>query len=244
MKTQLTLEVQYDPDVTDPEGLAVALDRLLETACSTPGILDEYGNPMLGEFLVTDSAAKSRLTKARQIIENLLNTPDLNLDEREPYTETVILRAQAFLAASETSQAHDGTEATDSRKYVLYDYDLDELATTRVYDTAREAADDANPLHNVLVLALPVSASLTDSVEEDDETIEGRCDCQRPGYFYSGVPGIIARVRHGRLVIGAEVQRCDLCRRYPSDQAAFDKLVELEIARRRNIQDDRPAGDP
>jgi hypothetical protein len=43
-KTNLTIEVRYDPKLTDPEGLAAALDRLLETALSTPGILDEYGS--------------------------------------------------------------------------------------------------------------------------------------------------------------------------------------------------------
>lgn len=45
------LEVTYDAQVTDPEGLCNAFDKLLETAMSTPGILDEYGNPKVGEFL-------------------------------------------------------------------------------------------------------------------------------------------------------------------------------------------------
>jgi len=52
VKAQLTIDVEYNPSVTDPEALATAMDRLLETACSTPGILDEYGDPTLGEFLV------------------------------------------------------------------------------------------------------------------------------------------------------------------------------------------------
>jgi len=52
MKTTLTLEIEYDPTKTDPEGLASAFDRLLETALSTPGILDEYGNPKADEFLI------------------------------------------------------------------------------------------------------------------------------------------------------------------------------------------------
>ena len=62
MKTQLSLEIEYDPALTDPEGLASALDRLLETALSTPDLLSEYGNPVVGEFLVADSrtAAASR----------------------------------------------------------------------------------------------------------------------------------------------------------------------------------------
>jgi hypothetical protein len=48
----LTIQVQYDPQVTDPEALASAADVLLETALSTPGILDEYGEPQFGEFFV------------------------------------------------------------------------------------------------------------------------------------------------------------------------------------------------
>ena len=36
-KTTLTVEVEYNPRKTDPEGLACAMDRLLETALSIPG---------------------------------------------------------------------------------------------------------------------------------------------------------------------------------------------------------------
>ena len=52
MKTTLTVEIEYDPAMTDPESLACAMDRLLETALSTPGIFSDYGNPKVGEFLV------------------------------------------------------------------------------------------------------------------------------------------------------------------------------------------------
>jgi hypothetical protein len=54
MKTaRLYLDVDYDESVTDAEGVANALDTLLETAMSTPEILDEYGNPDVGAFYVT-----------------------------------------------------------------------------------------------------------------------------------------------------------------------------------------------
>ncbi len=43
-KTTLTCEIEYDPEVTDPEGLASAMDRLMETVLSTPGIMDEYAS--------------------------------------------------------------------------------------------------------------------------------------------------------------------------------------------------------
>ena len=39
MKTTLTVDVDYDPAMTDPEALACAMDRLMETALSTPDIL-------------------------------------------------------------------------------------------------------------------------------------------------------------------------------------------------------------
>lgn len=46
----LRLSVVYDPEKTDLESLALALDTLLETALSTVGVLDEYGDPSFGEF--------------------------------------------------------------------------------------------------------------------------------------------------------------------------------------------------
>lgn len=55
------------------------------------------------------------------------------------------------------------------------------------------------------------------------------CDCELPGYFYCGVPGILARLEQGRLVLGAAVERCDLCQRYPDDAVAYRRLVELGI---------------
>ena len=58
MKTILTVEVRYHPRYTDPEGLAVAMDRLLETGLSTPGIMEEYGNPTFDEFFVADPTSK------------------------------------------------------------------------------------------------------------------------------------------------------------------------------------------
>lgn len=56
MKTaKFTLSVEYDPEATDPESLARALDILLESATDDPTILDDYGNPKIGEvFPVPD----------------------------------------------------------------------------------------------------------------------------------------------------------------------------------------------
>ena len=52
MKTKLFIEVEFDGNQTDAESLAAAADMLLQTALSTPGLLDEYGNPQFGEFFI------------------------------------------------------------------------------------------------------------------------------------------------------------------------------------------------
>lgn len=48
----LQVDITFNPRKTDAESLAIALDRLMETALSTPGILDDYGNPEIGEFFI------------------------------------------------------------------------------------------------------------------------------------------------------------------------------------------------
>ena len=48
----LKLPVTFDDNITDAEGVATAVDKLLETALSTPGILDDYGNPQIGQAYV------------------------------------------------------------------------------------------------------------------------------------------------------------------------------------------------
>ena len=67
MKTTLTVELDYDPEMTDPEGLASAMDRLLETVLSTPGIVEEYGDPKMGEFFV---AAKTTASPKPRVVLN------------------------------------------------------------------------------------------------------------------------------------------------------------------------------
>jgi len=46
---RIVVPIEYDDEVTDVESLATAVDILLETATSTPGILDDYGNPVILE---------------------------------------------------------------------------------------------------------------------------------------------------------------------------------------------------
>ena len=59
MKTKLSIEVEFDGEQTDAESVASAADTLLQTALSTPGVLDEVGNPQFGEFFI-EQATKTR----------------------------------------------------------------------------------------------------------------------------------------------------------------------------------------
>ena len=66
------------------------------------------------------------------------------------------------------------------------------------------------------------------NLEPDED--DGRCDCERPGFFCCGVPGVLAHLKDGRVAPGAIVERCDACERIPSDEEALAKLKELGIA--------------
>ena len=55
------------------------------------------------------------------------------------------------------------------------------------------------------------------------------CECELPGEFYTGVPGILAAMSNGAVDPQAVVERCDQCCRYESDAAAFAHLVELGL---------------
>ena len=81
-------------------------------------------------------------------------------------------------------------------------------------------ADQAHDRHGIDCLLDGANAAAKGSEDE-------RCECEKAGFFYSGVPGILAHMGNGRLAEGAEVNRCDLCQQYPSDEAAFEKLREL-----------------
>ena len=50
--TIFTIEVSFNDEVTDAESVAGAADMLLETALSTPEVLDDYGNPSFGAFMI------------------------------------------------------------------------------------------------------------------------------------------------------------------------------------------------
>jgi hypothetical protein len=179
-QTILTAEIEYNPDVTDPERLAAAMECLLETALSTPGILDGYGNLRVGQFRV---AAEGQEAYLLQIDGHLFR------QQRRLLMKFLhgVLRGIAYVPADGDRDLLEGLVALTD-----------------------EVADQAHDWHGI------------DCLEP-----EAVCDCERPGYFCSGIPGILARMENGRLARGAEVNRCDLCQRYPSDQAALEKLQEL-----------------
>lgn len=98
-KTTLTLDVEYDPSVTDPESLASAADRLLKTALSTPGILDEYENPCFGEFFVLSEERlpqpDSSDMRRRWVLYDLDSDALLGTQAYSEYADAVEYAAQA-----------------------------------------------------------------------------------------------------------------------------------------------------
>lgn len=87
-KAALTIEIDYDPEKTDPEGLACAMDRLLETALSTPDILEEYGNPAVGEFFV----AEKKITPPKpRIVLNISSGVLQEVFASDPTTEAALV---------------------------------------------------------------------------------------------------------------------------------------------------------
>jgi hypothetical protein len=84
-----------------------------------------------------------------------------------------------------------------------------------------DIADQAHDQHGIDSLIEP------DVEEPPGDHNRYRCECEMPGFFCSGVPGILAHLENGRLADGTKVERCDLCRRYDSDEAALNRLKEL-----------------
>ena len=87
MKARLYLGVEFDENKTDAESVATALDRVLETGMSTPGVLDEYGNPSAGEFFVLDTETARQ--RAAAVAERLAEKAVAAGLESEDLDETV-----------------------------------------------------------------------------------------------------------------------------------------------------------
>jgi len=270
--TTLTVEIEYNPAMTDPEGLASAMDRLLETALSTPGIVEEYGDPTVREFFVAKEPAappapKVVLNISGGVLQDVFGSdPTITVvrvdwdtegcspsDNRiveitDGHGHTQLADVAEYNVSSLEELAGTDTEAalnaakleltqpdnrTVTRRWVLYDIDANTLLTTRTYDSYDEAVEDANQVDDILVLPLEFEELHASPTVEDADTVndldDTRCECEKPGFFCSGIPGILAHMENGRLAQGAQVNRCDLCQRYPSDEAAFEKLQGLGL---------------
>ncbi len=76
----------------------------------------------------------------------------------------------------------------------------------------------------------PLSVNEIDSLCDLLNEADTPCDCELPGTFSSGVSGILAHMEQGRLASNSKVERCDICRRFPSDDTARERLVTLGLA--------------
>ena len=85
--------------------------------------------------------------------------------------------------------------------------------------------ETAAPLSSAEIGSLCERLNLPEPDEEQEP-----CDCEAPGFFHAGVPGILAHLREGRVAPGALVEHCDRCRRFGSDEEAKSRLRELGIA--------------
>lgn len=56
---RIECDVTFDDDRTDEESVATAMDILMKTALSTPGILDDYGPVEIGEFFPTTEMGRA-----------------------------------------------------------------------------------------------------------------------------------------------------------------------------------------
>src|SRR5690348_14256024 len=64
---QLYVEVDFNPAVTDAESLATAMDRLVETALSTPDMMADYGNPAVKEFYAVGKQPTRHVTSVQVV---------------------------------------------------------------------------------------------------------------------------------------------------------------------------------
>jgi hypothetical protein len=175
MKTTLTVDIDYDPHVTDPEAVASAMDILLATALSTPDILDVCGNPSVGEFLVADPLPIDGQLYALRIDADLLRRQKsllatlvdsalrgaLNLGQPQAadLLDGVLslldeIADQSDERRSATAQPEANDESGLRRRWLLYDLDTDALLSTQLYTSYEDAAGDAAQVNDVLVLPL------------------------------------------------------------------------------------------
>lgn len=68
----------------------------------------------------------------------------------------------------------------------------------------------------------------SESAESPGST-EGCPECEVEGFYYTGVPGVLARMENGKVAVGAKVERCDACCLYPDDRTAREIMTALGL---------------
>lgn len=136
----LYIPVEFDPALTDAEGIANAADTLLATALSTPGVLDDYGNPTFGNCVIPTEAAVCRGIAKRL--------------GRRVWQRAKGLSCRLYRKCIGSIRRRFRKDVTRTAKYLLYDFDASEMATTTVYDSFDEAKEDAGEFDNVIVIPL------------------------------------------------------------------------------------------
>ena len=105
VECKLHITLQYDPETTDPESLASAMDTLLETALSTPGVLDDYGTVQLSEFYVSKNDEETRIQAACQTVRRYSDFMSLKASREELCKFIAINRITPGAAWSGASKA-------------------------------------------------------------------------------------------------------------------------------------------
>jgi hypothetical protein len=97
----LQLRVSFDPHRTDGEAVAAALDRLLTTARSTPGILEDIGPVDIGELTVASPDIWVMLDHNRHGIDFSLH------DSLDAARATVVDLMREWIDETKDAKAHE-----------------------------------------------------------------------------------------------------------------------------------------
>lgn len=157
----LCLEIAYDPSQCDAEGVASALDSLLETAMSSwPDIMDEYGKPWFGKFTVSYPGAG--------LPYRLLRIRDGALADGQEVPGKLFLRIEGD-ACGVTIQALSDSRDRDIGT-VTIDYYGNQLQVLIQQATGNDSVQKTD-LH-VLCPDVMAALQMVDSEEDEDEDEE------------------------------------------------------------------------
>jgi phage FluMu protein Com len=96
-----------------------------------------------------------------------------------------------------------------------------------------EVVQEAERLDHLIAHSPAYGAAENADVTASMFVVVDECECELPGYFNSGLPGVLAHVENGKVT--SKVERCDTCLRYASDR-------EAAVALRRHLRRQRQGG--